>query len=337
MLKLKESSRSRRTLIFLALFAVAGGALTVFFAYLGLIFMPLLAAPLAVIFLIESGKRPIFTVAVPVIVIALDIVLNGYYSFGATIAVIVAIILSLSIGKGVLPKGEAVMAAVIVASLISGFSILMLGCYLVGEIDFSLALEYYRDLIADGVIQWREAAEQYILSASDPELAEVLTPENIDGMYYSYINGIYSLVVILAFVSVGLTCKLFGRLLSGRLADARPVQAWRFTLTPVYAYFYLAIYTIQMFLTEADAFSIALTNILNVFMIVFAYLGVLFVDAFFRMRSGGRGVNKLLLVIVVLLLSVLAINILSFVGVFATVMLDRAKKEGFGDDGNFDA
>ncbi len=333
-LKLQENSNSIRNRIVLALIALVGGTLSAFLAQLGVLLMPIVAAPLAMIFILEIGKKRIFTIVMPILLLALDAVFNGWYSFSVLCSILVAVLIAVSVGTNHLAKGECVMAAVILVSAISAVSILMLGCYLAGELDFSAAIEYYRDAVAAGEAEWQLAVEEYILAASDPELAATLTPEAVGAIYDSYVNAIYSFVAITVFAMVGLSCKLFGGILWRRLEDKRCVQLWRFALTPVYAYFYLALYAVQLFVTDSSAFAIALTNLLNVFMVVFAYIGLLFADAFFKMRSGGRGVSKILIIIVVLCLSSLAVNLLSFVGVFATVMLDRAKKEGFGDDGN---
>lgn len=336
-LKLQEKSDSVRNRIILALIALAGGVLSAFLAQLGVLLMPLVAAPLAVIFVMEFGKKRVFTFVTPIMLLALDAVFNGWYSFSVLCGIIVAVFMAVSVKTDILAKGECVMASVISVSAVFAFSILMLGCYLTGELDFAAAIEYYRDAVVAGEADWQSAVEEYILAASDPELAAALTPETVSAIYNSYVNAVYSLAAITVFAMVGLSCKLFGAMLGRRLDDKQCIHLWRFTLTPMYAYFYLALYAVQLFVTDSSTFAIVITNLLNVFMIVFAYIGLLFVDAFFKMRSGGKGISKILIVIVVLFLSSLAVNILSFVGVFATVMLDKAKKNGFGDDSNPEA
>ena len=131
------------------------------------------------------------------------------------------------------------------------------------------------------------------------------------------------------FLAVGLAYKLFSFGFAKHVDMPKRVSEWRFTLTPIYAYFYVAVYILRLFATN-DVWGVAIYNLANVFMYVFAYVGILFANAYLKLKVNGKGLPKLLPALGLIFFSSLAVPVLAFIGVFATVMLDRAKDAGFG-------
>jgi hypothetical protein len=329
--QLKESAKSLKARLIVSLLAFLGGVAVSIFSQLGFLLMPLLAAPLAVVFIAEIDSGRIFSIVVPILVVALDVAFNLCYSFNCISAVLVAVIIYLAVRYGFLAKSESAILALVLASAIAVVSFFMLGCFHAGSFDFEKVMTLYNEIIAQLETFWTDAMKQYILADETGELATLLTDGVISEMFALAVNSAFSLLVGAVFLAVGLSYKLFERMMIKRTAFPEALAAWRFSLTPVYAVFYIALAVFSMF-AEGDAFGIVILNLNNIFMFIFAYLGYLFASAFLRMRTRIRSA-KMLLILAILMFSSTAVSILSYVGVFATFMLDKAEKNGTNRQG----
>ena len=68
----------------------------------------------------------------------------------------------------------------------------------------------------------------------------------------------------------------------------------------------------------------------NIFMFIFAYVGFGFALFILRRRIRSKSGALIALVVAIIVFYTLAVNLLSFLGVFATVMLSKAKAAGEG-------
>ena len=324
--QVKESARSLKSKVILSLFAVLGSVAVAMLSQLGFLLIPLVAAPLAVLFITEIDSRRIFSFVVPVVAVAVDLLFNLIYSFNCLSAVAVAVIIYIAVRFGFFAKSESAILALIVASVIAVISFVMLGCYYVGAFDFEKVMTAYNEMLSEFEAIWIDAMKQYVLADETGELAAVMTDDAVRSMYSVVVNSFFSMLVAAVFLAVGLTYKLFERMLMKRTAFPEALMAWRFSLTPVYAVFYLALSVLSLF-ADGEIFGIVILNLNNIFMFIFAYLGYLFATAYLRMRTRLRS-GKLLLILAILMFSSAAVSILSYVGVFATFMLDKAQKNG---------
>ncbi|MBR7117286.1 MAG: hypothetical protein IKC87_06235 [Clostridia bacterium] len=329
--RLKEEAKSVKTRIILAIFAVLGGAAAALLAQLGVLVLPLAAAPLAVIFLVETKRKRVFSIIVPILLLVIDFVLNLYYSFTCFGIIAVAFVIFLTVRTGFLAKTESAMLATVVLAIVSAVSLVMLGCYLFESFDLSVVLEGWHGVLSEMREVWITAIEEQVALDTTGELAAVLTPEVSGAMFDAYANGIYAIVVIVAFIAVGISLKLFAWILKKYAERPKVFDGWRFAPTPVYAYFYMALYLIGSFGMGTDAVSVAISALSTVFMFIFAYVGIVFTNAYLKMRGSDSASTKVILIIIIVLFFSISLSILSFVGVFATVMLDKLKPL----DGNY--
>ena len=324
--QVKESAKSLKAKVILSLFAVFGAVAVAILSQLGFLLIPLLAAPLAVLLITEIDSRRIFSIVVPILVVAIDVACNLIYSFNCLSAVVVAVIIYIAVRYGFLAKSESAIFALVVASILAVISFVMFGCYYVGSFDLARVMEAYNGMLSEFEGVWIDAMKQYVLADETGELAATLTDDVIREMYAIVVNSAFSMLVAAVFLAIGLTYKLFERMLIKRTAYPEALLAWRFSLTPVYAIFYIALSVLSMF-ADREIFGIVIANLTNIFMFIFAYLGYLFASAYLRMRTRFRR-GKLLIIFAILMFSSAAVSILSYVGVFATFMLDKAQKSG---------
>ena len=142
-----------------------------------------------------------------------------------------------------------------------------------------------------------------------------------------------SFLVIISFAICGFSMKIFTSVTAKSSDKPEEIFKWRFTATSVVAYFYVALTVISLFASStASIFSVTVANLYNIFLAVFAYLGFNFT---FYLLSHRRSVAFawILLVGAILFLGPFTVEILSFVGVFYSVVINKfSSGTGIGDD-----
>lgn len=322
-LRLKASSDNVKSRVIMAVMALAFGLLSAMLGQLGMLLVPLVCAPFAVVLMLERGKRPVLSVTLPILLVTLDAVFNGVYSFSCLCAVGVAFLIYVSLARGYLSKGDSAVASVLLVSVLAFITVLFYGCLMIGSFDLGAALEYYRDLVDTTREKWVEMLGQYALSGADPT-AHAITPEALRAMYDAYVLSLYSAVVIAAFITVGISYKLFVRMMASYVEKKIELYSWRFSLSPIYALSYVLLLLLSLFSNGNDGFSIVVANLSNVIMVMLAYMGFMLTDAYFRMKSNGRRGGKLIVVLSVLLLGSVAMLVISLIGIFASLAIGKA-------------
>ena len=323
-LKLKLGSEKIGVRCIMALITVIAACACAFLGQLGFMAIPLAAAPMATLFILEIGRRRPLSIIVPILAVALDALLNGISSFSCLAAVLVAALAYIALSTGFFSKGDSAVAATVLVSLLVFASAIAYGCIAQQSFTLESSLEFYRQLASDLRAQWMAASQQYLESNSGGEPIDQETLSLIGDMFDGYVQSIYSGVMIFAFILVGFSYKLFVSLVSRYVERKSTVYRWRFALSPIYAIAYASIYVLQMFADGTDRFSLIVYNLVNVFTLIFAYMGFLFADAYFKMRSEGRGGGKLLIVLAIMMFGSVAWVLLSFVGAFASYAMHKS-------------
>jgi hypothetical protein len=165
-------------------------------------------------------------------------------------------------------------------------------------------------------------------SLGNGNAAVLINPDDALLLFNTLINSLISVIVICGFLIAGVTFKIFGALV-GRI-DNEPsvVYNWRFSTSNVFAYFYIAVMLLSLFLgVSTDIFSLTVSNLYNVLSAVYAYIGYNYVSAML-INSPRRGFMKVILIFALFSATSLAIGILSVMGVIFTFSHNKIKKEG---------
>ncbi len=331
-LEVKSNVKGIAGRVIISAIALLVGAVTALLSQLGIVLLPLLSAILTYLFVVERGEKRIFTFVTPIAVIAIDLLFNGLFSICCITATLVAILVYFTMAKSILSKAECALAATTLVSVAIGAMLIFAAFHEVGKIDFTAALDYYKAIVAENRALFIESFENYLPADANPELVALFDPELLGALYDSYMSILISFAVILAFALVGFTFKLLVPLLNKSLIDKREFKIWRFELSPIFAYFYLALYLVGIFFSGTDTLSVAILNLTNIFMFIFAYVGFVFALFFLRRRVRSKAGAVVILVLAMLVFYTLAVNLLSFLGVFATVMLSKLRAGGEGHD-----
>jgi hypothetical protein len=134
---------------------------------------------------------------------------------------------------------------------------------------------------------------------------------------------VISYIVIICFAVVGIAMKLFVKLYTRLCEDISHTIYWRFMTTSVFAYFYITLMFLSVFTsTSGGVFGIAIGNLYNIFLIVYAYVG--FNQAVAMLSVKVRPAVAMLIVFAVTAVAMsFALQLLAVLGVLYTIRKNR--------------
>ena len=193
----------------------------------------------------------------------------------------------------------------------------------VGSASLDAVFGFYTDYMEEQKAEFIRALTSISTTMPDGTPVFALTSEEAEALFLSASRLLIALAVVIGFCLCGISYKLFCAVV--RRVDAEPSGVRRFTFLPptLFAYFYILLFFLSLFLSSSENdFAVALTNLFYIFLAVFAYVGIKFA-VFLIHRIRHRGVGIVIFVLFCLFGGVIAFEVLSFLGVFYTVMSRR--------------
>ena len=297
---------------------------------IGELMLPLAVATMAIVFVLENGKRRIFSIVIPAVAIAADVIIHGTFSYLAFEAAILAVIIAMFFLRG--SKAECSFWLTLTVFIFSLFSMALLAYSETNTFDVDAFIDYYIGLY--------KTVEALMLAAFEEAMATAGTGiDGISGIDSSLIptllsriaSLIPSIIIVCGFVIGGVSLKIFSailRLICDEESRVR-ISDWRFALPKtMYVAFWVsaALNLIAGLLGDSGMFSIVVSNVYNVLLYVFVYVGlgvvVSFLTALFKKRS--RAIFAM--VAAFILLGALAIELIAYFG--ASFVFVRRRDRG---------
>lgn len=317
------------TVIFLSVITLLSGAYGISLSHLGFLSLPITAAFLAAVFVFENKKR-IASYVLPSVLIIIEILscFFGDISLSAIFSIITALIVAVWFLKGH-KKSDAVL---IITALIA--------VLLIVTLVLTLCLDNLITSHAD-ISTWiraeinnfnQSATTQLSAKAGASEMQnDMLTEEYLSEIFHLLYQTIPAWGIIFAFALCGITFKIFSHLVIKYSEDEVKIMSWRFMASPIYAYFYVSLLLVSLFIGNTDdLFSITVLNLQLIFMAVFAYIGYTFTSALVAIRSN-KPLNSLIwFTVLLILLSSFALRILAIVGAVITILHGRIVNKNQG-------
>ena len=326
--ELKNNHSYKKTVLFFFLMTLLFSVLTILF---GEIILPFAAAFFAALLTVESGKR-MFSIIAAAIAIVLSFIPGSFPSTLGVALVIIGFALFIMY-RASFTKCDTAVVLTLLFSVTIIFSVFFMVFKITGEYSFGHAFTYINELY----VEFRdELARQMLISYSAmPEMSELgFTEQIIRDAIDSVVNYLISLVLIIGFFLTGVTIKLYSFVLSKLHAEPSEVAAWRFVTPSVFAYFYIALFLVSTFITGSGVIEIVILNLSNLFLFIYAYVGLK--SAYSMLRSKRSAVfSSVVLTLALFIFSGFAINVLSVFGVVYTIRYNSASGEKGGSDGNF--
>ena len=305
------------------------------------IFLTVTAATVAVLMLCERKRGRVLSFVIPSVIALLNaayiasayflgdsVALLSIYSVSGFEAIIFAVMLYFLFSRNV-KKFDSVVVMTIVGVAFVLINVWLLCASLIG--DFSIggtlallaeAKDSYREMFYEGFLELINSAE----GASVGSFAEMYTDEAIYGLYDTLISYIPAGIILLAFATVGMICKIFS-LTVHRVTGSSRIYEWNFMVKPMFAYLFLSVFAINLlFGGIGGLFTIVVSNVYTVLMLVLAYVGFGLACRMLLMRRRRSSVIFILIACVAFG-GAIAFNLLAL---FATAMIitgERRRKQ----------
>ena len=333
-IELKYKINYHITLVLLGLSVLIFGAVGILCRIKGIIMIPLISAFLATILCVE--KRRVTSVAVAVLLLAFEIYYGslGYFTVISLSSVILAIIIALCYTKEAKKSHTALYATAFIAiSIVLLATLYILGNFKNGSVsdvvdNFLIIYNNFKEkTIADVMSVVRQSAKE----------EEMFSTESLNLLFDTYLNLSVALVSILSFLIVGITLKVFSRLIRSYSRNPDKINQWDFMPSAPFAYFYFVNAILSLFVSKSeDALSISIMNLHLIFMFVFAYVGYKFITTIISSNGRNPLFTSFAVLAVTVLFSSFAIQILAISGAFVSVNYDKISKNGnFTNDNPF--
>lgn len=320
--KLKESLSNKKTLLVLSLLSVLCALLCVI---LSDILLPLLIAVLAVVLCFDQGNKKIYSYSCIIAVLAISIA-GGYFvgqflMFWGVQAIILAWLISSCCSKGKNKMECAFICTLIYAAFIV-VSFIVLAMIETDNFTLEAASKYYTDMIA----QLRPLFVDNLYTVFSQAYRDIelsITPEMLSYVFDSLVGNIVSFIIISGFVCCGIAFKIFSFITMKYTDDKDYMLKWRFTTPNLYAYFYLILVIVSLFTASStDVLAICVSNLYNIFMVVYAYLGFNYALGFLSRKRKSVFAFLLLMFITVMFFN-FAVEILAMIGAFGTIRKNK--------------
>ena len=278
--------------------------------------LPALVGVLASLYLFEDNSRRIFSKIISLLLVLLN---AAALVFGISVSLfsLSAIILAYFITKAYVREQSKADTAYVLTLICAVFAVLG---YII------LAMREQGEYTLDAVVQFYSGINGELREIFTATLTQMyqsygieITAETIAKIYDTQVYMLISYAIIGAFAMVGISMKLFSAIVSRCSKDNTHILKWRFITTNVYAYFYVILAMVSIFANSPDSlFGIAVLNLYNIFMAIYAYVGFNYALALIC-KKFRPVVSFIILAISILLLSSFAIQLLSALGVMFAV------------------
>ena len=315
----KNLSKKIALLVFSVLSILSGVVCFV----VGEIALPLPIACLAALFLFDDTKERIASIissAVFISVNAVCLYLGLTFSTFGFSAVVVAFVLYLMY-KSKQTKSDTAFLLTILTAGFTLASCFLLAMMVKGSNTVDAVWDFY-STIASGL---RTEFVALLTEAYNAAGVTVATEELVM-IFDSQLFMIISYLMIFAFFIVGISLKLFGFIVGKCAEDDTEISSWKFITSKPYAYLYVILSFATLFISSFDSsFSVAILNLYNIFLFVYAYVGFNVALALLSRRLRPFG-SLVLLVVIFLISSSLCVQILAVIGAIFTIRKNNEAK-----------
>ena len=323
---LKENQSYKKTL---CLFGIMFVLFTLGSLYVSDILMTLGSAAFAVFILFDKTSYKWLSLSLFAAVLVGVCFLSLSSSVFVITSFLCALVLAVGYIKG-LNKAEISLYLTVLYAFCTACGLYLIGAKEIGSFDVTAVVAYYQQLFDDLVVsvikQIQSNLEAAVLAGQELTLDIGEYVSMIEETFLSLSKTFLSLLVVIAFLYSGIQIKLFSVFVKRCELTPRPRQEWHFALSNLFAYFYIALAVLSLFVGSMEnVMGIALVNLNNIFMFVFAYIGFNYA-LFFTSRMQNKTLARVVFVILLVTMNVLAIQLLSYIGVFITTSRNRFLK-----------
>ncbi len=315
---IKNKSAFRNITVLTVLFMLASAIFSYFI-------LPVAAAFYAALLMYEgNARRRIHSYIVPIIAIAFDILLKGTLSFDALSCIITGLLIYFLCKKGI-SKAESVfwislalVASLLISALIFGL-VFGKGMGIVGFYTelYNMYKAEFIELLTSLTLTSEQGTPLFAYNRIEAEL-----------LFNELVILLAPALVLLAVFLCALSLRIFSSLIVRYSGDECGIYEWRFNPSNLVAYFYLAVAILTIFAGSGTGiFAHTVTSLNIIFAPVFAYIGASVIHALIVSRGKSSFFALSVIVIACVILYTFSITLLSFIGVYFTVVANKVIKK----------
>lgn len=316
-----ENAKAKWTFVISLILTVLLGVGVVLLSEAAIFFLPFLIGLLALVFTLDrSGKRWLSLLLSFALILA-DLIFNPSGAVWGASAVILAAILTVWFLKN---KGKAFFVGI---STVILSSLMLLSVYLSAFSVVGFDVEAANNLLKTELNILRDVLVETVTSvlsvaSENEQIASILSGGLVEETVELYMSMIPSFIVITALAVTAIANVVF-MLAVGIVDKGRVRGADIFCTSSLFAVFFAVLSIFNLFENDGSTFCIALTNLYNVFLVVYAYVGFRFVAYFLGKKTHSTVLGVLIVLTASVLFGGFVINLLSVVGVFETFAVSR--------------
>ena len=291
---------------------------------LGYLILPVAAALYATLLTFENKNGRIFSYVIPSLVFIINILFNGFFSLEGLAYVAVGAVLYYlyKSGKG---KGESAFYITSMLVIMMLISAVFLAFDNVGAIRISSVGEFYSEAYYALKNDFIDMLSSLKTVNADGFTEYFSNPSEAEAIFHSAVCMLLPFLILIAFLLCGITFKLFSGRIFKYSDEKEKIVCWNFSTSNTVAYFYLAVSVLSM-LESGGAFALVITSLNLVFLAVFGYIGFRVVHVMISAKKGPR-MATVVIIAAIVLLSSFAIQLLSYLGIYFTVMFNKTNKD----------
>ena len=323
---LKSELNFKKTLTLISvLSAVFGIGLSLF----GEFCLPLAAAALAVLYLYDIRSQKRLSLLISLAVVALNatitVILGGYSAVLAIEAVLLALVINVCYRKNT-SKAEAALYATIIATVFLVLALAAIPIIAERSVSLDVIKDFYTEIYESLKQAFVNMFTEMYKNLGEDYAAMNITTADLEAVFERAAYMLISVVVIVGFAIAGFSLKLFSACVTRLDADTTRIVSWKFAMPALYAYFYMALTIINLFTSSSTGvFALAMTNLYNIFLYVYAYVGIKLIYGHFSAKHN-RFVVALIIAAILSLSSSLAVQIFAMIGVFYSLYRSKIQR-----------
>jgi hypothetical protein len=270
----------------------------------------------------ECGEFKLLRYIAPAFIIAIDWILNGFYSIGGILIVVSALMIFLAYEEGWSKVESVLVMSLVVAGLIT----LMFVIIGIKDGQGMSIKEFYTNLYEQFKNEYVTYFEETYASMYEEIGAESISSEYIIFALDFLVGMVVSILFVAGFTLIGISSKIYSFVLGKLGSDKEKLDKWKFVPVPIYAYFYAIIELITMFISaEITSFTLCVSNLSMIFMPIFWYMGIIAATKLVDERKK-RGMPIAFTVAGAVIIAIFFPRILSYAGVLYCIVSDKIKK-----------
>ncbi len=293
---------------------------------LGYVFLPFAAASYAALLLFENKSRRILSYILPVTMLIVNFLFNGFYSLEGLVYVVVGFLIYIFYTKSV-KKSEVIFYLTATVTLFIAFSIVFFAFKINDSASISSLIDFYSHIYSTQKSEFISFFSNLVTVDTKGVSFFVFTKEYAEQIYHTVIMLLPSVAIIIALLLSGLTLKIFFVYLAKLGADKEVMVKWTYVPTRFFAFAYISFALLNIFTSNAGGIlSISIINVNYIFAAIFAYVGTKFIYIILRARNSGF-FAVFMIFTAIAFLGLNAILLLSYIGVYFSLFASHSAKK----------